>query len=73
MRLTKFERWMLRRIFRRAMAQSPAHPNNIRDIYSLVREAARKEFYEDNDPTLNLFLQEQFAAAQQEVFCTVPK
>jgi radical SAM superfamily enzyme YgiQ (UPF0313 family) len=58
--MTKFERWFIKRIFERDFRQSHYHYFNIAAVYALIREVARKEFYEDNDITLETFLQELF-------------
>lgn len=56
--MTKFERWMLRRIARRIVIQSHEHMNNITEYYRIMADAAGDEFREDNRPTLEDFLQE---------------
>ena len=62
--MTKFENWMLKRIARRLVVQSPSHASNIAKYYEIMTEAAEKEFREDNVPTVNSFLQEQFEKAK---------
>lgn len=63
--LTCFEMWILQRIFKRAVIQSEHHAKNIELIYGAVREAAEKEFTEDNTPTIDDFLRERFEATQK--------
>lgn len=53
-----FERWMLKRIAKRITTQSPWHEANISYYFWVIERAARDEFNEDNDPTLNDFLDE---------------
>ena len=53
-----FERWFLKRLCKKLVIQGPAHRRNIIEYYSIMQEAAKKEFYEDNKPTLDSFLEE---------------
>lgn len=53
----------MRRIIRREVRQGHDHDRRITNLYRMVRKAAREEFYEDNDPTLNQFLTECFEAS----------
>jgi len=57
-KMTRFERWMLKRITKRIVIQSHEHRNNIIEYYDIMYDAAKKEFYEDNYTTLNCFLEE---------------
>jgi len=61
--LSKFEVWALRKIFAKAVVQGLSHKANIRQIFRLVNEAAIDEFTEDNTPTLDSYLREQFEAS----------
>lgn len=63
--LSSFDMWLLRRIFKRAVIQSPEHANNITKIYATLREAAHNEFTEDNTPTLDDFMRERFEISQK--------
>jgi hypothetical protein len=63
-KLTKLHIWLLKHIFKRAVIQSHDHKNNIELIFKLLRESARAEFTEDNDFTLNCFMQERFESSQ---------
>lgn len=53
--MNKIESWFLKRIFKREVKQGH-HYRRIVDLYSMITEAARAEFTEDNIPTLNQFL-----------------
>ena len=63
--MTKFEKWFIKRVIRKEVKQSDIHALNIRNLYSMIREACENEFTEDNDPTLNSFLKEQFERTQK--------
>ena len=63
--MTKFEKWFIKRVIRKEVKQSAVHALNIRSLYSMIREACNSEFTEDNDPTLNSFLKEQFERTQK--------
>jgi hypothetical protein len=56
--INKFQKWMLRAMFRGLFTQGPHHESNIIAVYSIVTETARNEFTEDNQPTLNGFLED---------------
>lgn len=60
-----FEKWFLKRIFAREVTQGYTHASNITRIYCMVREAARAEFTEDSDASLDAFLQERFALSKK--------
>lgn len=64
--LSKLELFLLRRLFAREVRQGWAHDKQIRQLFRLVTEAAMDEFTEDNKPTLDAFLREQFEAALTE-------
>ncbi len=64
--LTKVERFMLRWVARRLVVQSPHHKAKMTAFYRVMREAARKSFYEDNKVTLDSFLQECFDDANKQ-------
>ena len=55
--MMKFQRWMLRKIASRTVIQGD-HKIQIEEYYSILVDAARKEFTEDNKPTLDGFLEE---------------
>ena len=57
------ERWVIDGYLRRQVTQGPTHPERITALYRLIRDAARREFSEDNDITLDSFLKERFEAS----------
>ena len=57
--MNKFEVWILKKIFARAVIQG-AHRARIIEIFKLMRSACEQEFYEDNTVTLNSNLKEWF-------------
>lgn len=61
--MTGKERKSLRKIAKRVIIQSPSHTENIVEYYKIIVEAARKEFFEDNEVTLYKFLLELFQKA----------
>jgi hypothetical protein len=63
--MNKFERWILKKIIAKQVRQGE-HYTNIQELYRLIRNAAVKEFLEDNTPTINSFLQEAFESVQDE-------
>ena len=62
--MTNFERWLLRRIFRRAVSQGPNHFKNTTVLYQMIRDAWTAEFIEDNAPTVSSCLSECFEDTQ---------
>lgn len=52
--------YVLTGICRRLVRQGSTHRQNIAEYYRIMRNAAEKEFKEDNKPTLDAFLQECF-------------
>lgn len=63
--MNRFERWFLRRLLRRQVRQSTFHAVRITALYREIAEAARREFYEDNEPTRREYLREWFEAGFQ--------
>ena len=55
--MNNFERWVLRRIAKRAVIQGN-HKSRIMEYYQIIIRAAKNEFTEDNNATLNGFLRE---------------
>ena len=53
--ITSFERWMLKRIARRIVIQSPVHEKNIIEYISIMKRCMMQEFNEDSVPELNSF------------------
>ena len=64
--ISRFNRFLLRRICRGLVKQAHLHKRRITAYYRIMREAARAEFTEDNDPTLDAFLRECFEDAITE-------
>jgi histone H3/H4 len=64
--MTKIEKWVFRRIVKKAVAQDYHHDKKITEMYSIITQEARKEFTEDNTPTLNATLTEWFETALKE-------
>ena len=54
--ITRFERWMLKRIFKRIVIQSEHHQNNITETFQMMRDACNEQFTEDNAPTMDAFM-----------------
>ena len=55
--MNRLELWFVRHLINREVIQG-AHRRRIIRLYSLITEAARNEFKEDNKPTLDSFLEE---------------
>jgi hypothetical protein len=62
--MTRFQKWMLKQIFRQEVRQGFDHDRRITNLYAMIREAARNEFTEDNEPTADSFLRECFEKTQ---------
>ena len=62
----RFIRWFLCQICCRAVIQGHEHKGNIVEYYRFMRRAAICEFSEDNDASLNAFLQECFEESKLE-------
>ena len=56
--MTRFQKWMLKRIARVLVFQGPEHQVRITAYYEIMHRAARREFREDNRVTLDDFLRE---------------
>ena len=65
--MTSIESWFLNRLLKREVTQGYRHQNNIRNLYRLIYGAAKEEFCEDNNPTLEDFLTEQYEEALKEI------
>jgi hypothetical protein len=61
--MNKLELWFFRRILRKMVRQGHLHQRRIIGVYTLIAEAARNEFYEDNLPTLDANLKFWFETA----------
>ena len=55
-----FERWILKRIFRKMVTQGAFHQRRIEYLYKMIREACEDEFTEETEPSLDAFLFECF-------------
>ncbi len=62
--LSKFKRWVLKKIFSSYLRQGVNHNEHHTDIYGIIREEHRKIFNEDNEPTADAFLRECFEKSQ---------
>jgi len=58
--ITKLQIRILKWIAEKIVIQSHHHQNNIIEYYKILADAAREEFREDNDASLNSFLTECF-------------
>lgn len=58
--MTRFQKWMLRGILREVVRQDGYQEQKITQLYAQIREAVEQEYYEDNKPTIDSFLTEQF-------------
>lgn len=56
---------ILRYVCERIVLQGPCHRQLIIEYYKTIREAAEKEFTEDNKPTIDYFLKECFDEANK--------
>lgn len=63
MLLSWFDRWMLKRIARKAVRQGWHHAANMTLYYKILNDAARTEFNEDSGIALNAFLKERHQEA----------
>ncbi len=70
-KITSKERKSLKKIAERLVIQSWHHADNITAYYEIIAEAARAEFIEDNDTTLDDFLKELFQNASKQVLVNV--
>lgn len=55
--ITKFERWMLQRIFNRTIIQG-YHHKNLEIIFDILKKSMRNEFVEDTETSRIEFLKE---------------
>ena len=58
--MTRIQRYIMRWLLNQLIQRSEWYKSNIREVYKLVREQSRTCFYEDNDASLDAFLQEIF-------------
>lgn len=66
--MNRFEKWLFERLARRMVRQGFDHQRNITALYRVVDEAATKEFYEDNRPTLHSFLRECHTSSLEDTW-----
>lgn len=64
--ITKFEKWILRRIFKRIVVQSEFHMLNIIEVNKIMREEVQIQFSEDNTFTTDDFLLDCLDATQHK-------
>ena len=62
--MNKFDKWFLRRVFKKEVQQGFDHIYRHKALYKMIRDAHRAEFTEDNDPTADDFLRECFESTQ---------
>ena len=55
-----FERWFLKKVFRKQVVQGYDHDKKIMELYTMIREAVENEFTEDNKLTRDDYLTEWF-------------
>jgi hypothetical protein len=60
---TRFDRWLLKRLCRKLVTQG-RHRERIIEYYRIMKEAAKKQFTEDNKVTLDDFMLECFKEAE---------
>lgn len=58
--ISNIDRLRLQFIFKKYVAQGHNHTHRITELYKMIHEAARNEFTEDSDVSLNAFLKECF-------------
>jgi len=59
-KIGKIKSWILSKICDKLVEQGPNHEGLIIQYYKIMVKEARKEFREDNKPTLDGFLRECF-------------
>jgi hypothetical protein len=62
--VTRFEKWLLKRIIQRIARQGPDHLNNITGVYRIVQNACQEEFTEDNRFTIDAMLKDCYERAK---------
>lgn len=62
--MNSFEKWFLKRIFKKQVRQGFDHDKRIAELYAMIREASRNEFTEDNEITADDYLREWFESTQ---------
>ena len=59
-KISRLDECMLQFFFKKYVAQGHNHKHLITELYKMIHEAARNEFTEDSDVSLNAFLKECF-------------
>ncbi len=67
MNMSPFTLWLFRKLVRDNITQGPHHQSNLEQMYRIIQEEAQREFYEDNAPTLNGFLDDCYVAGREGV------
>ena len=62
--MSKIDFWILTAILRRTIVQGPDHSKKITGLYAMIREACREKFREDNEITIDDYLNEWFQDSQ---------
>lgn len=65
-KMNKFEKWFLTRIIRRQVQQGFELEEKHIELYQMIRDAHRAEFYEDNAYTADDFLSKCFLSTQSQ-------
>ena len=65
--MNKFEEWFLKRVYKREVRQGYDHPERIKNLYNMINDACRDEFYEDNLPTIRCALGDWFQDSLKEL------
>ncbi len=65
-KITTLQKRILTYIVKQIIRQSTQHENNIVEFYSIMTREARKQFNEDNKPTLDGFLTDCFQESLKE-------
>lgn len=63
--LNWFERWMLKNILRKIIQQSHRHERDITSLYQMIYDRSRHVFYEDNQATLDSFLDDCYQTGKR--------
>jgi hypothetical protein len=64
--MSRFERWILRRLLSKQLDQGPALEKRIAEVFAEVRAAYAHRYYEDNVFTQDTMLRECFEATQHK-------
>lgn len=64
--MNRFERWIFRRLVRKAVRVGADHSNRIIDMYCTIRGECLNEFTEENVPSMNFYLTELFNLSKEK-------